>query len=161
MQTVTIDQLARSVVAADGFNQQTTIAQIRHILEVALKSGLALSALASPVALDLGNAHTMMCTVNLASNAKQLAVWPWLTGVPPEEVDMAWLRLLSHHPDNDVAVVVLGVFDLELGWSIAGDWKGESYTDQVLDAITHWMPYDVPSTRLPEEAHLGKAAACR
>lgn len=159
MQLVTIEQLAKSVVASDGFNQQNTLAQIRHILEVALKSELAMSTLARLVALDLRNAHMITCSVQLASKANQPALSPWIAGVPPEDVDMAWLRLRSHDPDDEAEVAVLDVLDLELGWMIAGDWKGESFTDQVLEAITHFIPYDVPSTRLPENAHIEKAAA--
>jgi hypothetical protein len=66
MQPVTFDDLAHAVISADGFNRQTSLAQVRHILEVALKSKLALPALSAPVTLDLGNGHCMTCTVALA-----------------------------------------------------------------------------------------------
>jgi hypothetical protein len=80
-----------------------------------------------------------------AAPAQQLS---WIEGMPPEEIDLAWLHTISCGPDGDVAIVVLAVLIPDLGWAEAGDWKGESYKDQILEEITHWMPYMVPSANL-------------
>jgi hypothetical protein len=65
MAEFSIDQLAQVVTSADGFNRQTTLAQVRHIIEIAVKTKLAFSALGNPVQIDLGNGHAMACSVDL------------------------------------------------------------------------------------------------
>lgn len=73
MTPLTIDQLAQSVINSDGFNRHTTVAQVRHILEVALKSKVAVAALSQPIELDLGNGHVLTCSVALADSIKNTA----------------------------------------------------------------------------------------
>ena len=67
---------------------------------------------------------------------------------PPDDVDVAWLRLGSSHPDHpEDGYVVLGCRSVDEGiWCIAADWKAESHNDPIEDYITHWMPYAVPSS---------------
>lgn len=73
----------------------------------------------------------------------------WLLGAPSDGVEVAWLRLESKHPEGDVSYVILGCLSMGEGvWCEAADWKGESYNDPVIDVITHWKPYAVPSSSL-------------
>jgi hypothetical protein len=74
---------------------------------------------------------------------------PWNKGTPPDDVEIAWLRLECHHQEGESAYVVLGCRSLEdNAWCIAADWKGEAYNDPVEDAISHWMAYVIPTSVL-------------
>jgi hypothetical protein len=74
----------------------------------------------------------------------------WIDGEPPENIDVAWLRVLTNPAFDESDVhVVLGVLDSDGVWCESGDYKGESTMDAVLPGtITHWMPYAVPRARI-------------
>lgn len=78
------------------------------------------------------------------------SVSDWIEGTPPESIDVAWLRVMTHPEfDESAAHVVLGVLDSDGAWCESGDYKGESTMDAVLPGtITHWMPYAVPRARI-------------
>lgn len=72
----------------------------------------------------------------------------WIAGVPPDDVCAAWLRINSVGPDGDSQSVILSVRDDDGWWSVANRWQADDYTDPVVDEITHWMPYLIPSARI-------------
>lgn len=69
----------------------------------------------------------------------------WISGIPPNSVEVAWLCLEAFHPDGNIKYVVLGCRDHDDDWSVAADWKGEGYIDPIEDVIVNWMPYSVPA----------------
>lgn len=73
----------------------------------------------------------------------------WVEAAPPESIDFAWLRVLTHPEfDESAAHVILGVLDSDGMWCESGNYKGESTMDVVLEIITHWMPDAVPRARI-------------
>ena len=79
------------------------------------------------------------------------SVLDWIEGTPPESVDVAWLRVMTHLKFDEGAVhVVLGVRDSDGVWWESGDYKGGSPLDVVLETITHWMPYAAPNPRISD-----------
>lgn len=61
--TVTIAQLAQAVKHDDQMKLSLSEPHLAHVLEVALKSRLAFSALRREVDIDLGNGHVLSCIV--------------------------------------------------------------------------------------------------
>lgn len=73
----------------------------------------------------------------------------WIKGLPPEEVDVAWLRLepTQECEHGDSVGTMLCVRDETGEWSESGDWRGESVIDPVNElgyVITAWQPYVIP-----------------
>lgn len=66
---------------------------------------------------------------------------PWTEGLPPNEVEIAWLLLQQ---SEDLRIVKLAVYDDDGTWSEAGDWKGESYKDVIDLPIIGWLPFELP-----------------
>lgn len=61
--TITIAQLAQAVAHDDQLHMKVSEAHLAHVLEIALKNRIALSALHRHVDIDLGNGHVLSCTV--------------------------------------------------------------------------------------------------
>ena len=61
--TLTIAQLAQAVRHDDQLHMKVSEAHLAHVLEIALKNRLGVSAIHRPVDIDLGNGHVLHCVV--------------------------------------------------------------------------------------------------
>lgn len=75
----------------------------------------------------------------------------WLSGMPPREVEKAWLRVLNNPRDErDGAYHVFSVrHPIDWFWCelTVKEWQGEDFYDPfdlepIESVISHWMPDD-------------------
>lgn len=72
MTTISINQLATSVVQSDSYYGSAWGEKIAYILDIALRTRIGMMCLGSAeVVIDLGNGHTLVCSLQKSTKAEE------------------------------------------------------------------------------------------